>query len=79
MDEKKKKALQYHELLLELSRTLACYAGLVFEAEDIDVEADGMMRELRQMIERIRRVRDSEPPPMPEMVYEPTEKEEPAI
>jgi hypothetical protein len=77
MDEKKKKALQYHELLLELSRTVA--QGLVFEAEDIDVEADGMMRELRQMIERIRRVRDSEPPPMPEMVYEPTEKEEPAI
>ena len=77
MDEKKKKALQYHELLLELSRTVA--QGLVFEAEDIDVEADGMMRELRQMIERIRRVRDSEPPPMPEMVYEPTEKEEPKI
>jgi hypothetical protein len=77
MDEKKKKALQYHELLLELSRTVA--QGLVFEAEDIDVEADGMMRELRQMIERIRRVRDSEPPPMPEMVYEPTGKEEPAI
>lgn len=77
MDEKKKKALQYHELLLELSRTVA--NGLVFEAEDIDVEADGMMRELRQMIERIRRVRDSEPPPMPEMVYEPTGKEEPTI
>ena len=77
MDEKKKKALQYHELLLELSRTVA--QGLVFEAEDIDVEADGMMRELRQMIERIRRVRDSEPPPMPEMVYEPTGKEEPKI
>lgn len=77
MDEKKKKALQYHELLLELSRTVA--QGLVFEAEDIDVEADGMMRELRQMIERIRRVRDSEPPPMPEMVYEPTGKEEPTI
>jgi hypothetical protein len=77
MDEKKKKALQYHELLLELSRTVA--QGLVFEAEDIDVEADGMMRELRQMIERIRRVRDSETPPMPEMVYEPTGKEEPTI
>jgi hypothetical protein len=77
MDEKKKKALQYHELLLELSRTVA--NGLVFEVEDIDVEADGMMRELRQMIERIRRVRDSEPPPMPEMVYEPTGKEEPTI
>lgn len=77
MDEKKKKALQYHELLLELSRTVA--QGLVFEAEDIDVETDGMMRELRQMIERIRRVRDSEPPPMPEMVYEPTGKEEPTI
>lgn len=75
--DKKKKALQYHELLLELSRTVA--QGLVFEAEDIDVEADGMMRELRQMIERIRRVRDSEPPPMPEMVYEPTGKEEPTI
>ena len=77
MDEKKKKALQYHELLLELSRTVA--QGLVFEAADIDVEADGMMRELRQMIERIRRVRDSEPPPVPEMVYEPTGKEEPTI
>lgn len=77
MDEKKKKALAYHELLLELSRTVA--QGLVFEAEDIDVEADGMMRELRQMIERIRRVRGSEPPPMPEMVYEPTGKEEPTI
>ena len=75
--DKKKKALQYHELLLELSRTVA--NGLVFEVEDIDVEADGMMRELRQMIERIRRVRDSEPPPMPEMVYEPTGKEEPTI
>ena len=75
--DKKKKALQYHELLLELSRTVA--QGLVFEAEDIDVEADGMMRELRQMIERIRRVRDSEPPPMPEMVYEPTGKEVPTI
>lgn len=77
MDEKKKKALAYHELLLKLSRTVA--QGLVFEAEDIDVEADGMMRELRQMIERIRRVKDNEQT-VPELTYEPEPvKQEPAI
>jgi hypothetical protein len=77
MDEKKKKALTYHELLLELSRTVA--QGLVFEAEDIDVEADGMMRELRQMIERIRRVKDNEQA-VPELTYEPEPvKQEPVI
>ena len=77
MDEKKKKALAYHELLLELSRTVA--QGLVFEAEDIDVEADGMMRELRQMIERIRRVKDNEQT-VPELTYEPEPvKQEPVI
>ena len=77
MAEKAKKALAYHELLLELSRTVA--QGLVFEAEDIDVEADGMMRELRQMIERIRRVKDNEQT-VPELTYEPEPvKQEPVI
>jgi len=77
MGEKAKKALAYHELLLELSRTVA--QGLVFEAEDIDVEADGMMRELRQMIERIRRVKDNEQT-VPELTYEPEPvKQEPVI
>ena len=77
MGEKAKKALAYHELLLELSRTVA--QGLVFEAEDIDVEADGMMRELRQMIERIRRVRENEQT-VPELTYEPEPvKQEPVI
>ena len=77
MAEKAKKALAYHELLLELSRTVA--QGLVFEADDVDVEADGMMRELRQMIERIRRVKDNEQT-VPELTYEPEPvKQEPVI
>ena len=46
----------------------------VIENGDIDLRIDLTMRELRQMIERLRRLKDGE-----NLTYEPIKQEEPKI
>ncbi len=67
MDEKIKK---YLELLEELQTTLENAKKIEY---DIDVQIGQTMRECRQMIERLRRLKDGE------MTYEPVKQEEPKI
>lgn len=69
MDEKIKK---YHELLNELDKMVA--DAMLFQGQDIDVEIETMMRNLRQYIDRFRRVKDGE-----SLTYEDLPKEEPKI
>ena len=69
MDEKIKK---YHELLNELDKTVA--DAMLFQGQDVDVEIETMIRNLRQYIERFRRVKDGE-----SLTYEDLPKEEPKI
>lgn len=68
MDEKLKK---YKELLEEMQQTLEAAKNV---EGDIDVEIDQTMRELRQMVERMRRLKDGE-----NLTYEPVKQEEPKI
>lgn len=69
MDEKIKK---YHEVLNELDKTVA--DAMLFQGQDVDVEIETMIRNLRQYIERFRRVKDGE-----SLTYEDLPKEEPKI
>lgn len=69
MDEKIKK---YHELLNELDKMVA--DAMLFQGQDVDVEIETMMRNLRQYIDRFRRVKDGE-----SLTYEDLPKEEPKI
>ncbi len=69
MDEKIKK---YHELLNELDKMVA--DAMLFQGQDIDVEIETMMRNLRQYIDCFRRVKDDE-----SLTYEDLPKEEPKI
>lgn len=69
MDEKIKK---YHELLNELDKMVA--DAMLFQGQDIDVEIETMMRNLRQYIDRFRHVKDGE-----SLTYEDLPKEEPKI
>lgn len=69
MDEKIKK---YLELLEELQATLENAKKI--EEGDIDVQIGQTMRELRQMIERLRRLKDGD-----DLTYEPVKQEEPKI
>lgn len=69
MDEKIKK---YHELLNELDKMVA--DAMLFQGQDVDVEIETMIRNLRQYIERFRRVKDGE-----SLTYEDLPKEEPKI
>lgn len=69
MDEKIKK---YHELLNELDKTVA--DAMLFQGQDVGVEIETMIRNLRQYIERFRRVKDGE-----SLTYEDLPKEEPKI
>lgn len=65
------KLKKYKELMTELSGTVA--QGLAFDGDCVEVEVSQMISELRQMIERLRRINDGE------LTYEPTGKEEPTI
>lgn len=69
MDEKIKK---YHELLNELDKMVA--DAMLFQGQDVDVEIETMIRNLRQYVERFRRVKDGE-----SLTYEDLPKEEPKI
>ena len=69
MDDKTKK---YLELLEELQATLENAKKI--EEGDIDVQIGQTMRELRQMIERLRRLKDGD-----DLTYEPVKQEEPKI
>lgn len=69
MDEKIKK---YHELLNELDKMVA--DAMLFQGQDVDVEIEAIIRNLRQYIERFRRVKDGE-----SLTYEDLPKEEPKI
>ncbi len=69
MDEKIKK---YHELLNELDKMVA--DAMLFQGQDVDVEIETMIRNLRQYIEWFRRVKDGE-----SLTYEDLPKEEPKI
>lgn len=69
MDEKIKK---YHELLNELDKMVA--DAMLFQGQDVGVEIETMIRNLRQYIERFRRVKDGE-----SLTYEDLPKEEPKI
>lgn len=68
MDEKIKK---YLELLEELQATLENAKKI---EDDIDVAIGQTMRECRQMVERLRRLKDGE-----SLTYEPVKQEEPKI
>ena len=68
MDEKTKK---YLELLVELQATLENAKKI---EDDIDVAIGQTMRECRQMVERLRRLKDGE-----SLIYENLPKEEPKI
>ena len=68
MDDKTKK---YLELLEELQATLENAKKI---EDDIDVAIGQTMRECRQMIERLRRLKDGE-----SLTYEPIKQEEPKI
>ena len=70
MGEKIKK---YKELLDEVL-LLLMKSARVIENGDIDLRIDLTMRELRQMIERLRRLKDGE-----NLMYEPIKQEEPKI
>lgn len=63
---------KYVALLEEYQRTLE--AAKKIEDADIDVQIAQTMRELRQMIERLRRLKDGE-----NLTYEPIKQEEPKI
>ena len=69
MDDKTKK---YLELLEEFQATLE--AAKKIEDADLYVQIAQTMRELRQMIERLRRLKDGE-----NLTYEPIKQEEPKI
>ncbi len=69
MDEKIKK---YLELLEELQATLENAKKI--EEGDIDVQIGQTMRECRQMVERLRRLKDGDG-----LTYEPLKQEEPKI
>ena len=69
MGEKIKK---YKELLDEMQ--LLMETARVIENGDIDLRIDLTMRDLRQMIERLRRLKDGE-----NLTYEPIKQEEPKI
>ena len=69
MGEKIKK---YKELLDEMQSLME--SARVIENGDIDLRIDLTMRELRQMIERLRRLKDGE-----SLRYEPIKQEEPKI
>lgn len=68
MDEKIKK---YLELLEELQTTLENAKKI---EDDIDVQIGQTMRECRQMVERLRRLKDGDG-----LTYEPVKQEEPKI
>lgn len=68
MDEKNKK---YLELLEELQATLENAKKI---EDDIDVAIGQTMRECRQMVERLRRLKDGDG-----LTYEPVKQEEPKI
>lgn len=68
MDEKIKK---YQELLEELQATLENAKKI---EDDIDVAIGQTMRECRQMVERLRRLKDGDG-----LTYEPLKQEEPKI
>ena len=68
MDEKTKK---YLELLEELQATLENAKKI---EDDIDVAIGQTMRECRQMVERLRRLKDGDG-----LTYEPIKQEEPKI
>ena len=70
MGEKIKK---YKELLDEMLLSLMKPARVI-ENGDIDLRIELTMRELRQMIERLRRLKDGE-----SLRYEPIKQEEPKI
>ena len=63
---------KYVALLEEYQQTLE--AAKKIEDADIDVRIAQTMRELRQMIERLRRLKDGE-----NLTYEPIKQEEPKI
>ena len=69
MDDKTKK---YLELLEEFQATLENAKKI--EEGDIDVQIGQTMRECRQMVERLRRLKDGE-----SLIYENLPKEEPKI
>ena len=69
MDDKTKK---YLELLEEFQATLE--AAKKIEDADLYVQIAQTMRELRQMYERLRRLKDGE-----NLMYEPIKQEEPKI
>ena len=69
MDDKTKK---YVKLLEELQATLENAKKI--EDADLYVQIAQTMRELRQMYERLRRLKDSE-----NLTYEPVKQEEPKI
>ena len=68
MDDKTKK---YLELLEEFQATLENAKKI---EDDIDVAIGQTMRECRQMVERLRRLKDGE-----NLTYEPIKQEEPKI
>ncbi len=68
MDDKTKK---YLELLEELQATLENAKKI---KDDIDVAIGQTMRECRQMVERLRRLKDGDG-----LTYEPLKQEEPKI
>ena len=63
---------KYLALLEECQRTLE--AAKKIEEAEIDVQIAQTMRELRQMIERLRRLKDGDG-----LTYEPVKQEEPKI
>ena len=69
MDEKLKK---YKDLLEELLATVE--HAKAFDESASDIEIDDMIRELRQMIERLRRLKDNE-----QMIYEKVGEQPPVI
>lgn len=68
MDEKTKK---YKDLLEELQKTVEDEKNN--QEDGIDLRIGQTMRELRQMIERLRRLKDNE------LIYEPVGEQPPAI
>lgn len=69
MGEKIKK---YKELLDEMQQLME--TARVIENGDIDVQIGQTMRECRQMVERLRRLKDGDG-----LTYEPVKQEEPKI
>lgn len=63
---------KYVALLDEMQQLME--TARVIENGDIDLRIDLTMRELRQMIERLRRLKDGE-----NLTYEPIKQEEPKI